>query len=775
MSFTPEILKLLEFNKLKEIISSFSFSILGRETILSIVPYKDRNKRKETISLVKGFRLLFSSGRNFPVPDDNDIRPLIKKLEEGAYHLSLNELILAGKITEDYKNVGNFLSKLSSEFRTLSKLGSVLKNLPDLYKKVQGIVDEHGGIKDSASDELRSIRTGFRKMHQKLLRAANKLISEKKRFLQEEIFTTKDKRIVLPVIFSKKNNVPGIVHSTSQTQNTVFIEPIELVEMNNEYATFKLREEREIKRILRRLTENIIENISCYEKSIEEMKKIDMLYSLASFSEEYNYSAPTFSDEMYLSIRGGMHPLLLINKGREEVIPFDIRLGENSKVILISGPNMGGKTVLLKSIGIITLMAYAGMHIPANDDSVIPEIDCIFADIGDEQSIEMNLSTFSSHIKNISIALRNSTERSFVLLDEVGVGTDPEEGMGIAMATLERLAEKGVLTFATTHYGKLKHFVAGKENMENASMDFDSENGVPTYHLSYGIPGSSHGFAIAEKVGFPTELLRKAKSYVDENELKTDELICSLEELMKQVKNNQNIVNEEKEKYNRLFDKYNKKYNEIKSKEKELIKNAKKRTEEIVYATRKEMENLIKTIRESQATKESIMKAKKVISEKIKGFEEEQEIKTEKKFDIGDFVYSNKLKISGVVKEILDGFAKVETEKFRFLAPFNTLEVKIRERKSEDKDIVIVDRNKLNFEINIRGLFVEEAEIRVTKFIDDAVLSGVLTIYIIHGKGSGVLRKAIGTLLKKDKRIDEYRLGYWNEGGSGVTIANLKK
>ncbi|MCK4233382.1 endonuclease MutS2 [candidate division WOR-3 bacterium] len=775
MSFTPEILKLLEFNKLKEIISSFSFSILGRETILSIVPYKDRNKRKETISLVKGFRLLFSSGRNFPVPDDNDIRPLIKKLEEGAYHLSLNELILAGKITEDYKNVGNFLSKLSSEFRTLSKLGSVLKNLPDLYKKVQGIVDEHGGIKDSASDELRSIRTGFRKMHQKLLRAANKLISEKKRFLQEEIFTTKDKRIVLPVIFSKKNNVPGIVHSTSQTQNTVFIEPIELVEMNNEYATFKLREEREIKRILRRLTENIIENISCYEKSIEEMKKIDMLYSLASFSEEYNYSAPTFSDEMYLSIRGGMHPLLLINKGREEVIPFDIRLGENSKVILISGPNMGGKTVLLKSIGIITLMAYAGMHIPANDDSVIPEIDCIFADIGDEQSIEMNLSTFSSHINNISIALRNSTERSFVLLDEVGVGTDPEEGMGIAMATLERLAEKGVLTFATTHYGKLKHFVAGKENMENASMDFDSENGVPTYHLSYGIPGSSHGFAIAEKVGFPTELLRKAKSYVDENELKTDELICSLEELMKQVKNNQNIVNEEKEKYNILFDKYNKKYNEIKSKEKELIKNAKKRTEEIVYATRKEMENLIKTIRESQATKESIMKAKKVISEKIKGFEEEQEIKTEKKFDIGDFVYSNKLKISGVVKEILDGFAKVETEKFRFLAPFNTLEVKIRERKSEDRDIVIVDRNKLNFEIDIRGLFVEEAEMRVTKFIDDAVLSGVLTIYIIHGKGSGVLRKAIGTLLKKDKRIDEYRLGYWNEGGSGVTIANLKK
>jgi len=771
---TPEILNLLEFDKLRKILSSFSFSILGREIVLSIVPLKEREKREESISLVKEFRLLLNSTRTFPAPQDKDIRPILKKVKEGVYHLSINELLLIGEVTRDYKKVGVFLRKLPAEYKGLSRLGAFSKRLPDIYEKIQIIIDENGELKDNASAELKSIRSGFTKLHKKLLRAANKLISEKKRFLQEEIFTTKEERIVLPVLFSKKKNVPGIVHSISQTQNTVFIEPIELIELNNECSTFKLREQREIKRILRALTEEIIKNIECYEKSILEMQEIDMLYAIASFSEKYNLSAPIFSIEPYLYIRGGRHPLLLIKKGKDGVVPFDIKLDKQSKILLVSGPNMGGKTVLLKSIGIIILMAYAGLHIPATEDSIIPDIDSIYADIGDEQSIEMDLSTFSSHIKNICIALKNATKRSLVLLDEIGVGTDPEEGMAIAMATLERLSKKGVLTFATTHYGKLKHFVAGKERMTNASMDFDRDNGVPTYHLSFGIPGSSHGFAIAEKMGFPAELLSKAKSYIDENELKTDELICSLEELMKDVKHKKEVVDEEKERLGSLLAIYDKKYNEIKGREKELIKDAKHRAEEIVYSTRKEMENLVKEIRESQASKEKVKQAKEVVSKKIQHFQEVEETKKDKEFSIGDNVYSNKLKMSGKITEILDGYAKVEAEKFRFLAPFESLELKKKEKKSEEKDIVLTDRNEFNFEIDIRGLFVEEAEIRVIKLIDDAVLYGLSTIYIIHGKGGGVLRKAVGELLKKDERIEEYRLGYWNEGGSGVTVAILK-
>ncbi|TES92860.1 MAG: endonuclease MutS2 [Candidatus Cloacimonadota bacterium] len=772
MHFTSEILLLLEFDRLRKVISNFSFSILGREAILSIVPQKE--KSEETVSLVKEFRLLLNSTRIFPVPQDKDIRPILKKVKEGVEYLSIKELFHTGEVTRDYKKVGFFLGKLPSEYKNIAKLGFFSKKLPDLYEKIQKIIDENGEIKDNASAELKSIRSGFRRSHKKLLSAANNLISEKKRFLQEEIFTTKEGRIVLPVLFSKKKNVRGIVHSISQTQNTIFIEPVELVELNNECATFKLREEEEIKRLLRTLTKEIQNNIDCYEKSIEEMREIDKLYAIASFSEKYNLTPPLFSKEPYLVIRKGKHPLLLIKKGKDGVVPFDIELGRKSKILLISGPNMGGKTVLLKSIGIITLMAYAGMHIPAKEDSMIPDIDAIYADIGDKQSIEMDLSTFSSHIKNITAALKNVTKRSLVLLDEIGVGTDPEEGMGIAMATLEKLAEKGALTFATTHYGKLKHFVAERKTMVNASMDFNIKKGIPTYHLSLGIPGISHGFAVAEKMGFPAELLSKAKSYIDKNVLRTDELLCSLGELMKKVENEKKIIDEERKKLDSLLAEYDMKYREIRAREKEFLKDAKHRAEGIVYSTRREMENLVKEIRESQASKEDIKKAKEKISKKLQHFKKEAEIKKEKGFSLGDYVYSNQLKISGKIIEILEGYARVEGEKFRFLTPFEALELKRDKGKKEEKDMVFIDKKDVNFEIDIRGLLAEEAEIRVTRFIDDTFLSGLSTIYIIHGKGSGALRETVSEILKKDKRIEEFRLGYWNEGGSGVTIAKLK-
>lgn len=760
----------MEFDRLKEIVAARCFSVLGREAVRAMGPFKEREKRNGMLRLVNEFREMLRSIRRFPVPHDRDPRPLIKKLKDGAFHLSVPDLVAAGATCSEFREVGMFLGKEGSS--GLRELGASASVLPDLQKELERVIDDNGEIKDNATRELKVIRQDFKKAHRRLIRAAEQLIADKRRYLQEELFTTREERIVLPVVMAEKKKVPGIVHGMSQTQNTVFIEPMELVDQNNEYATFRLREEQEIKRILRNLTEILINDLQALDHAVEEMRMIDMLFGVASFCDHYGFTEPQFSDERTISLRGARHPLLVAKKGRENVVPFDVHLGEGKNLLLVSGPNMGGKTVLLKSIGIITVMGYAGMPIPAESDSVLPEIHAIYADIGDEQSIEMDLSTFSSHIRRISTALQKADEHSLVLLDEVGVGTDPEEGMGIAMAAMGWLAERGALTFATTHYGKLKHFVAGNEYMCNGSMEFDMEKGVPTYRLSVGIPGSSHGLAIAEREGFPLPLLERAKSYLDENALRTEELVVTLEQLRRESESIRGEAAREKEHYGKLRADYEEKFAALKQQEAEFIKDARQRAEEMVIETRREMEQIIRHIRETQASRSAIKESKTGIERKLQTFRKEEVAAPAPSCAIGDFVFSSKLNLSGHIVELFDGYAKVEGENVRFLAPLDTLEVKEKQRiPVSDDDHLDIDAAR---EVDIRGLSVEEARPVVIRFLDDAVLSNLQTVQIIHGKGTGALRDAVAEMLREDRRVDGFRLGYHTEGGSGVTIVTLK-
>ncbi len=762
----------MEFDKLKDATSALCFSVLGREGIAETAPIMERKRRIEMIGLVTDFRRILNETSTFPAPQDRDLRPLIQKIKDGTYHLSIPEIVAAGRILAQYKAVARFLSKTGNE--KLEKMVAAASHLPDMQTEVTEKIDENGEIKDNATKTLKTIRRDFARTHKGLIRAAERLVSEKRGFLQDELFTTRDERIVLPVMKNEKQKVPGIVHGMSQTQGTVFIEPMELVDLNNEYATLRLKEEQEIKRILRLLTEILINNIDTCVHAVEEMKVIDTLYGIAAFSEHYGFSEPQFSHDRTMVIHGGRHPLLVVNKGRENVVAFDVHLGNEKNLLLISGPNMGGKTVLLKSIGIITVMAYAGMHISAHPDSVIPAIEHIYADIGDEQSIERNLSTFSSHIRHISNALRSADEKSLVLLDEIGVGTDPEEGMGIAMAALEHLARSGALTFASTHYGKLKHFAAGNESMVNGSMEFDMQRGLPTYHLSIGIPGSSHGFAIAEQEGFPPQLLEKARNYLDENELKTEELVVELERLRKESEVIREDALQQKERYETLSKQYEERYGVLKQKEKALIEDARERAENMVVETRKQMEQVICHIRETQASKSAIKESKSRIEQKIQSFKKKPKAVKEKTFERGDFVYSKKLGIEGMVVEVLDGYVKVQSENARFIAPSETLEVQKMKRRKPDSVMNEMDI-EMQTELDIRGLMVEEAKPEVIRFIDRAVLSNLKNVRIIHGKGTGALREAVAVFLKNDRRVDNYRLGYHTEGGSGVTVVTLKE
>lgn len=748
------------------------FSVLGREGIAEVEPILDRQKRVEVIRIVSDFRRVLHSTPTFPSPHDGDLRPLIRKLKDGVYHLSIPELVAAGEILAEYRAVARFLNGAESEL--LRKSAVSASGLPDLHAEITQKIDENGEIRDNATKQLKMIRQEFARTHKALIRSAERLVSEKRSFLQDELFTTRDERIVLPVLSTEKQKVPGIVHGMSQTQSTVFIEPMELIDLNNENATLRLKEEQEIKRILRMLTELLINEMDTCDRAIEEMKWIDTIYAIASFSERYGFSEPRFSDKRTISIRGGRHPLLIVKKGSENVVPFDVHLGEEAHLLLVSGPNMGGKTVLLKSIGIITVMAYAGMHIPASPDSVIPEIEHIYADIGDEQSIERDLSTFSAHIRHISNALKRADEKSLVLFDEIGVGTDPEEGMGIAMTALEHLARKGALTFASTHYGKLKHFVAGDRRMCNGSMEFDMKKGVPTYHLSIGVPGSSHGLAIAEREGFPPELLEKARSYLEGNVLRTEELVVELEGLRRESETIKKDALEQKERYETLSKQYEEQYNELKRKEHDFIKNARERAEDMVVETRRQMEQIVRHIRETQASKDAIKNSKSHIEKKLQSLKKDSSHTEEQPFDVGDFVFSKKLRMEGLVVEVLDGYVKVQSENARFLAPPSTLEMREKKRKTTDSNIDEMDV-EVRTELDIRGLVVEEAKQEVTRFIDRAVLYNLKDVRIIHGKGTGALREAVGALLKKDRRVDSYRLGYHTEGGSGVTIVLLKE
>ena len=773
MFLSPDVVSTLEFNKLKKEISLFSFSIFGREGLISISP--DINKKERDIStrVISTFREILNITEPFPIPGGEDIRPILKKVAGGIYHLSSEELIFVSRLTEEYKTLGRFLKKFSHKFEYLLTMALPLLRLPDIFVETRKVFDENGNIKDNATKELKRVRQGFTEAHKELTNAANKLVKEKQRFLQEDNFTVKGGRVVLPVVFSEKKNIPGIVHSISQTQNTVFIEPFDLVEFNNKCATMRLREEAEIKRILSNLTEIVREHINYYQEAVEKIKEIDTYYAIASFSEQEGFSAPVFSEKTYLSIRGGFHPLLSLSLGKTNVVPFDIKLGDLNRILLVSGPNMGGKTVLLKSIGLIVLMAYAGMHIPAENDSVIPRIDSIYVDIGDEQSIERNLSTFSSHMGNITRALKYATDNSLVLLDEIGVGTDPEEGMAIAMVTLKRLAEIGALGFVTTHYGRLKHFVAGEKGMENGSMDFDTDRGQPTHHLTVGIPGASHGLEVAKKVGFPDDLLEMARSYMDKNEIETDKMIHKLGRMIKEQEEMIKKVKEEKENLAALLSLYDEKYSEIKNKEETFIKEAKQKALEVVYSTRKEMERIVREIRESKGAKEVIKEARRKIEERL---EKKSEPKISYNFSIGDIVYSEKLRIKGKVIEVFKEYVKIESDNVRFFVPKETLRL-IKDDKenqpSEDK-IHTLDIGSSDDKLDIRGFFAEEAEARVIKFIDNAVLFGFSTVFIIHGKGNGILRDVVSTLLKKDERVENFRLGYASEGGSGVTVVKLK-
>ena len=619
--------------------------------------------------------------------------------------------------------------------------------------KIFSIILDENTIADNASNKLASLRRTSRKLEQEIRDKLNSFIHSAtySKYMMDPIITIRNGRFVLPVKEEYKSQVKGFIHDISSSGSNVFIEPMNIFEMNNEIANIKVDENIEIERILQNLSIMLYEYSQNLKENLEVISYLDTVFAKASYSIEIQGTYPIVSDDKLINLQKARHPLI----DKTTVVPIDISLGKDYSTLVITGPNTGGKTVTLKTVGLILLMAYCGVLIPCKENSTIHVFDNIFADIGDEQSIQESLSTFSSHISNIVKITQNITDNSLILLDELGSGTDPIEGANLAISILQYFHDIGSLVICTTHYQELKNFCLLTDGFENASCEFDVENMKPTYKLLVGIPGKSNAFAISKRLGLKQEILDKASSL-----MKSDDI--SIEELMKSIYDNKIEIEKEKENIQKnanqiemLRKSLEKENTDVKRHEQELIENAKREARALILSAKDEVNDILHQMNELQNN---------MNSDSIKNANQLRNKLNDKLQDV------NSSNDNGLNLEIL------KTLNSRDMMKKNTLNKKISPNFS-----VSFSKNgnykgqNISSEINVIGLNVDEATFLIDKYLDDCVIAKLSPIRIVHGKGTGKLRQGIHKYLKTNPYVKSFRLGTFGEGEMGVTVVELKK
>ncbi|MGB9839718.1 endonuclease MutS2 [Thermovenabulum sp.] len=787
-----KVLAKLEFDKIKNILKEYAVSDITRERIDKLEPLKDlpliRRLQKETsegVALLKrGFRLPFEY-----IPD---ISSSLKRAKFGAV-LNNRELLDVAQIMKTSRVIKKNWEEWKIEgYEILQNLVASLHNFYSLEEKIFKAILNEEEIADNASPALASLRKEKKVLFSRIREKLESIISSPsfQKFLQEPIVTIRQGRYVIPVKQEFRTSVPGIIHDQSSSGATLYIEPLSVLELNNELRRIEIEEKKEEERILKELTKKIADNYDSIKNSYEVILELDFILAKANYSIEINGIEPMFNEKGYLNIKRGRHPLLIL-KG--EVVPIDLYLGDKFHVLVITGPNTGGKTVTLKTVGLFAIMAQSGLHLPAEEGTEVAVFNEVFADIGDEQSIEQSLSTFSSHMKNIVEIIENADEKSLVLLDELGAGTDPAEGAALAMAILNYFYERGIRTIATTHYSELKTFAFSRDGMENASVEFDVETLSPTYKLTIGIPGKSNAFEIAKRLGLKHELLEKAKEFLKKENLELEGLLKSLEGERKKLNEEIKRLNELKENYYKKITYLEEAKKKLAEKEEIIIEKAREKAKRILEKAKEEAEDIIEELKkvedlDERQNKDRIIElARKRLRENLGELKDEKPlIKKSKKllkdenFKPGDRVFVEGLNQEGFIVEIneKEKEALVSIGIMKINLPLNTLS-KIEEASTGVKDsisystISIEKAKNIESKIDLRGLTLDEAILKVEKYLDDARVAGLPSIMIIHGKGTGILRKGIQDLLKKRKDVKTFRPGNYNEGGIGVTVVEF--
>lgn len=749
-------LNLLEYDKFIQILIKYCKTYLGREQVERLTPKFNKLDVINLLSETNEAVSLIYRKSSLPLGDIPSIEIPIKQLESNST-LSAKSLLEVASILKISRELREYFYS-DDEFDTnsfpiMSDHFSKLYANKGIEDKIFSIILDENTIADNASNKLASLRRTSRKLEQDIRDKLNSFIHSAtySKYMMDPIITIRNGRFVLPVKEEYKSQVKGFIHDISSSGSTVFIEPMNIFEMNNEIANIKVDENIEIERILQNLSIMLYEYSQNLKENLEVISYLDTVFAKASYSIEIQGTYPIVSDDKLINLQKARHPLI----DKNTVVPIDISLGKDYSTLVITGPNTGGKTVTLKTVGLILLMAYCGVLIPCKENSTIHVFDNIFADIGDEQSIQESLSTFSSHISNIVKITQNITDNSLILLDELGSGTDPIEGANLAISILQYFHDIGSLVICTTHYQELKNFCLLTDGFENASCEFDVENMKPTYKLLVGIPGKSNAFAISKRLGLKQEILDKASSL-----MKSDDI--SIEELMKSIYDNKIEIEKEKENIQKnanqielLRKSLEKENTDVKRHEQELIENAKREARALILSAKDEVNDIIHQMNELQNN---------MNSDSIKNANQLRNKLNDKLQNV------NSSNDNGLNLEIL------KTLNSRDMMKKNTLN-----KKSSSNSSVSFNKNgnykgqNISSEINVIGLNVDEATFLIDKYLDDCVIAKLSPIRIVHGKGTGKLRQGIHKYLKTNPHVKSFRLGTFGEGEMGVTVVELKK
>ena len=783
-----ESYKVLEYEKIREMLAARAGSSLGKERARSLQPSTDYAEVEEQLEqTAEAVRI--HAVTSPPFGGIHDLRPLLKKIHMGAV-LTLEELVDIRSTLYAMRSVKEFFKGLEIEAPTLKEWAHGIEILGQLERRLENTLDEHGSLRDDASVELRRLRTEIQTTQNRIKERVGAALRapENQKYFQEAIVTLRDERYVIPVKAEYRRFFPGIVHDQSATGATLFVEPMAIVELNNDVKQLVLSEQHEVERILRDLSQQIGGQQDILQENLSVLADFDFTFAKAKLAEDMDAQQPLMNQEGHARLRQARHPLI----PRDRVVPIDIELGNAYTMLLITGPNTGGKTVSMKTFGLLVLMAQSGCFLPTAPDSTLPVYQNIYADIGDEQSIEQSLSTFSAHMTHIVAILSKVEADDLVLVDELGAGTDPEEGAALAMAILERLLAVKAATVATTHYSELKTFAYTREGIENACVEFDVKSLRPTYRLLIGIPGASNAFAISRRLGLSEAIILRAQQLVKEDHAQFEHVVNELEREKLAYEQHNAELAERQQRVTRLEQKVEAAKEDLSKRKGEFIRKAREQSAALVRRTRREAEDIIDSLKKQyddqgiHARQQAIQEARKRLEEAssaarpgIMGQKHLGQKVDAKKLMVGDVVYLPKLDQKGTVVEISGREVTVQLGSLRTTQKaascrFLSHAEKEKSAKSNATGGFLRKTAHVSREIDIRGLMVNEAEVVVGKFIDDAQMAGLTQILVIHGKGTGALRKGIHEYLKRHRSVDHFAFADLDEGGSGATVVFLK-
>lgn len=715
----------------------------------------------------------------------------LKRLEVGGA-LSIGEFLKIASLLEVAKRAKAYARSEREDAKSdsLDSYFSRLEPLSPLLDEIRRCILSEDEIADDASSTLKNIRRSIKNTNEKIRSQMNDLLNSNRTHLQDAVITMRGGRYCLPVKAESKGQVPGMIHDQSSTGSTLFIEPMAIVKLNNDLKELYLKEQEEIEVILANLSSLTGEYVSCLQDDYEILTELDFIFAKGSLARNYNGTAPIFNEEHRLRIRKGRHPLLDSRK----VVPIDIHLGDEFDLLIVTGPNTGGKTVSLKTVGLFTLMGQAGLHIPANDRSELSIFEEVFADIGDEQSIEQNLSTFSSHMTNITSILKQVNGNSLVLFDELCAGTDPTEGAALAISILSRLHDYGVRTMATTHYSELKVFALSTPGVENASCEFSVETLSPTYRLLIGIPGKSNAFAISGKLGLPADIIEDAKSRMTEQDENFEDLISDLEASRITIENERLEAEQYKKEIEALKRKLEEKRERLDSQREKIIRQAHEDAHAILREAKEVADQTIKNFHkygQGTASAKEMEQERSKLRGKMNDLEKNMTMKQKevsnhkvpKNLRIGDSVKVLSMNLKGTVHTLPNDKGDLYVQMGILRSLVNIKDLALLEdapafgnkKKSTGAGKLKMSKSaSISTEINLIGKTTDEAVALLDKYLDDAYLAHMPSVRVVHGKGTGALRKAVHGHLKRLKYVDSFRLGEFGEGDSGVTVVTFK-